>query len=610
VLAGVREYDSGKFTSLRYTENDAEELAKVLENRAGFSVRVLTTTRGARRKEDRPTADNLRAAVKVLLARKKRGDTILVALAGHGMQARVKEGGVERDESFFCPSDAQFNDTETLLGLTKLFSDLDGCGAGVKLLLVDACRNEPGARGFRNFDTDAVPRPARGTAALFSCSSGQRAFETDELGPKGHGVFFHFVLEGLKGEARNRDNEVTWASLADHVTRSVNRTVPKLIGGGAKQTPHLLTNLEGESPVLIGPDGGEARKEDSPARAKVVKGTVFGGVEIGAMGVKATVIEATPGPNGLRVKPLFAGTFITRLAASIGRDGTVDPRALAIATNAIKEYVEEIESKYKVPKENIFLVGSSGIFSSIEEHQKAVLVRLELAQAIKKVTGRTMDFITVQREAELSIIGIVPRSFQDSSLLIDIGSGNTKGGYFDGTTKYITFDIPFGSVTFTRAAEKHSKDLIKGNFAAATYDLRPALRAQIKEHPSLTRRERVYLSGGACWALANLVKPGDRGGYAVLSAKDIDAYHRMLTMRPEKFPVVDLSSLSKKDREAAEKDIARIKKTFTPAQLLSGAEILKTLSSEMKLEGKKLYFARNGYLGWILAYAALKTKAS
>jgi formylglycine-generating enzyme required for sulfatase activity len=269
LLVGVREYDSVKFPKLAYTENDAEDLAGVLD-KAGFSVRVLTSSRGAKRKDDLPTVDNLRAAVKALLARRKRTDTILVALAGHGMQARVKEGGTERDESFFCPSDAQVNDTDTLLGLTKLFADLDACGAGVKLLLVDACRNEPGSRGFRNFDTEAVPRPARGIAALFSCSSGQRAFETDELGGRGHGVFFHFVLEGLKGKAKNSDNEVTWSALADHVTRNVNRTVPKLIGGGAKQTPHEIKNLEGESPVLVAALGAGAGTEKPGVREKVV----------------------------------------------------------------------------------------------------------------------------------------------------------------------------------------------------------------------------------------------------------------------------------------------------------------------------------------------------
>jgi CHAT domain-containing protein len=252
LLIGVRKYDSSKFDALQYTENDVDELEKLLSGKAGFtSVRVLSSTRGESRAADAPTAENIRAAIKALLARKKRDDTVLVALAGHGMQATIKVGGRDRDESFFCPADAQFNDNSTLISLPALFADLDGCGAGVKLLLVDACRNDPAAG--RNVNVDGL-RPPRGIAALFSCKGGERAFETDKLGEKGHGVFFHYVLEGLRGKAKNSDGEVTWSVLADYVTRNVGRTVPRLRGGGAKQTPCLLANLEGESPILIGPE--------------------------------------------------------------------------------------------------------------------------------------------------------------------------------------------------------------------------------------------------------------------------------------------------------------------------------------------------------------------
>jgi lysophospholipase L1-like esterase len=259
LLVGIRQYRSGKFEPLRYTENDVEELAKVLGNEAGFSsVRVLTSTRGTRKSADAPTVANVRAALKTLLAGKGREDTVLVALSGHGIQARVKEAGKEREDSFFCPSDAQLNDNDSLLSLGKLFADLDDCGAGVKLLLVDACRNDP--RLGRNVDVDTLPRLPRGTAALFSCKSGERAFETPRLG-RGHGVFFYHVLEGLRGKARNSDGEVTWLDLSRYVTRNVSRGVPVLIGGGARQTPELKINHTGESPVLV--TAGTLRKNEA-----------------------------------------------------------------------------------------------------------------------------------------------------------------------------------------------------------------------------------------------------------------------------------------------------------------------------------------------------------
>jgi formylglycine-generating enzyme required for sulfatase activity len=327
LLVGVRNYDSGKFRPLKYTENDAEGLARVL-GKAGFSLHVLTTTRGEKRRADAPTAANLRAAVEALLARKKRGDTVLVALAGHGIQRKVKGSG--KEESYFCPSDAQLNDPGTLLALGRLFADLDDCGAGIKLLLVDACRNDP-AEG-RNVDIDTLPRLPRGTAALFSCSSGERAFESAKLG-RGHGVFFYYVLQGLQGKAKNADGEVRWSGLAEHVTQSVSRAVPRLIGEGAQQTPEHKLNLRGASPVLIGPDGGAAAKaaegKEEPARAPVTKGDLpgkekvvkAGGKEItNSIGMKLVRIPAGKFTMGVPVEDTTPFSYVPQHAVEITRD--------------------------------------------------------------------------------------------------------------------------------------------------------------------------------------------------------------------------------------------------------------------------------------------------
>jgi formylglycine-generating enzyme required for sulfatase activity len=256
LLVGIRSYDHSKLTELKYTENDVEELGKVL-NKAGYDeVVLLTTTRGEKTKNLQPTRANIRKELARLLKRVTRRDVVLIALAGHGVQYRVKANGREYDVSFFCPSDARPIDSSdyrklaaTMLPFRELFKALDDSGAGSRLLLIDACREEP-ARG-RNVVTDALPRPAGGTAALFSCKPGERAFETKKLG-KGHGVFFYHVIEGLKGAAKNEDGDITWDHLTVYVRGQVMRQVPKLIGGGATQTPHLLANVEGD-PVLVRP---------------------------------------------------------------------------------------------------------------------------------------------------------------------------------------------------------------------------------------------------------------------------------------------------------------------------------------------------------------------
>ena len=348
----------------------------------------------------------------------------------------------------------------------------------------------------------------------------------------------------------------------------------------------------------------------TPARA-----ALYGGIEIGAKGIKSTVLDVSPGPEGLRVKILLAGTKNTTLVEGIATSGKFDAAALKDTAGTILRTAEEMEAKHKVPKENIYIVASSGIFTPIATDAKAVAAnRGELAKAILAVAGRPMDFITVAQEAQLSIKGIVPTKFLGTSVLLDIGSGNTKGGYQVKAGEYALFDVPLGSVTFGERVKKQFGDegLVRGSARLSREVARPGLASAAKEHPGLRTRQRVYLSGGACWALATFTKPGDRSGYVALTAKDIAAYQKMLASNPGKYPAVDLAAIADPAaRKATEKDLERVKKTFTPAQLLGGAELLQAFSVEFDLNAdKSVYFSRNGYLGWILAYAAKKSAKS
>jgi len=52
-------------------------------------------------------------------------------------------------------------------------------------------------------------------------------------------------------------------------------------------------------------------------------------------------------------------------------------------------------------------------------------------------------------------------------------------------------------------------------------------------------------------------------------------------------------------REEAAKDLQKVRETYTPQNLVAGAEILAALSGEFRCgePGRKTYFARNGHLG-------------
>src|SRR5262249_18476006 len=96
-----------------------------------------------------------------------------------------------------------------------------------------------------------VPLPPEGVGVLLSCSPGEQAYESKDLQ---HGVFFYWLLDGLKGKARNDENAITFGQLAEYVQRKVSRNVPNMVGEGAKQSPNLVVNISGESPMLVKAD--------------------------------------------------------------------------------------------------------------------------------------------------------------------------------------------------------------------------------------------------------------------------------------------------------------------------------------------------------------------
>jgi hypothetical protein len=251
-LVGVKVYEHADLKNLDFPENDVDELAAILKI-DGFEVVVLTTQRGKRDQISKPTAGNIRKRLKTLLGGATKRDMIIVGLAGHGIQP------LHSDDCYFCPMDANpvVRDDrpvapERLISVGEILSQMSDSGIGEKLLLVDACRNDPSVRSARRRGVDHVNVAALPghTGVLLSCSPGEFSFEEKSLGG-GHGVFFYHVIEGLKGKAKDTDNQVTWDGLGSYVRKSVPTAVQKLFGKeGGEQSPNAIGNLQGAPTIL------------------------------------------------------------------------------------------------------------------------------------------------------------------------------------------------------------------------------------------------------------------------------------------------------------------------------------------------------------------------
>jgi len=244
VLVGVNDYE--KCSDLRYCKADVTALREQLV-KIGFDRRdIAVLTDG---EAIRPSRRNILEQLDVTLRVADETDLIIVALSGHG----AKIGG----KSYFCPLDARADDPEgTMIAVEELYDKLEKCPARLKIVLVDACRNkflpvdsrplaeqDKSIDGFAKSLTDGVF--PKGVALLTSCTSGERSWEDSDFG---HGVFMHFVLQGLSGKADQigadgkKDKWVSLFELCDYVRSETKSHV--LRTRRVTQRPHHHTSLD------------------------------------------------------------------------------------------------------------------------------------------------------------------------------------------------------------------------------------------------------------------------------------------------------------------------------------------------------------------------------
>ena len=361
------------------------------------------------------------------------------------------------------------------------------------------------------------------------------------------------------------------------------------------------------------------------ATAQGETGELYGGIEIGSKGVKATVIRVTEGEEGNIIKLIYAEVVNTTLMQL--KDNKFAPDVIRDTVQAVQRLHGRMLAEYKVPEERINIIGSSGLRADNPQ---------DLVQAVRDKLGKPLSFLDVESEVQLSIVGTIPQRYRTKSgwadnrgvsVLIDIGSGNTKGGYqvirqmptgapdYD----YVTVGIPKGTVSFTNEVSQAVSDNDELEaFARKARELSPAslrsaLRKEMERKPGLFNRQRVYLTGGIVWAMATLLHPDDRRTLVPLTSDEIEMFYRQVTRDPQGLQKLLNPDLSKRIpnramRKDAEKELEAVRNSFSPRNLIAGAEILRAVNQEFSLTGKRIRFARYGYLAWILSYVRLQVE--
>lgn len=176
----------------------------------------------------------LRELVKLNSIAQNPSDLVVVSISSHGFE----ENGIP----YAMPADGLRDFlADSAISLKSVEHQLARSKAGKRLLLVDACREKVSSDG-KGGDQPMSTRfrealaAAEGQAVLASCDVGQLSFEENTFG---HGVFTHFLLEGIRGNAlSNSKGFITLGSVSDYIAQSVNEWVRRnKAGANAAQKP-------------------------------------------------------------------------------------------------------------------------------------------------------------------------------------------------------------------------------------------------------------------------------------------------------------------------------------------------------------------------------------
>lgn len=248
-------YGGSQLTPLRWTLADATEMAQELE-RQGYKVRII--------KNNEAYAENIRQAFRsqALLLEGRPNATFVFVFTGHGF-AVPEKGNYLVTTDLTEPGEAPLEQriVNQSLSLEEVQRLMAATGVKRKVIFIDACRNDPNAKSAGVTRSIEKFQEAEGFSILLSTAPGSLSYEDPALQ---HGVFTHFLLEGMRGKAAGPDRFVTFLDLKKYVE---DRVVSHTSSLDPIQKPMSLGENRGEFLIATAP----ALKEEEKPKLELAK---------------------------------------------------------------------------------------------------------------------------------------------------------------------------------------------------------------------------------------------------------------------------------------------------------------------------------------------------
>jgi tetratricopeptide (TPR) repeat protein len=378
------------------------------------------------------------------------------------------------------------------------------------------------------------------------------------------------------------------------------------------------------------------------------------GIEIGSTGVKPIVLGAFKSGTGqVRLKDIHAGkekdpkwqpqnTSLTKgMVQNDNKEWLFDADRITDTVNAVKTFKDQAckpaPAGYGVAPDHVFVVASSGVFKKSTKIANFSI----LEKGINALQCNLDKLDTPELEVRYLFKYVVEGKYSDKpaeaiksaeAFVIDIGGGNTKFGYIDkdGQTKWGGAE-DYGSGTLLNAA---TRKLAAGNTAIPDFikaiesvgdEVKKALsdsteRKNGESNASLikkSQKRKVYLGGGAAWAMAAHEALWEDTNHVALSldsdepirvdARMVDAFLKRVDDQSQELYV---AKDSKSERAQSEAKNVNNKEAFpTRRNLIAASRMLKWVfeTFELKATGpdmkeREVFVLPNSHIVWITGY--------
>ncbi|MDX1942764.1 MAG: caspase family protein [Saprospiraceae bacterium] len=193
VIVGVASYNH--MPALRYTDDDAYRIHSFLKSPEGGAlpdeqIRILI--------DEEATLANIKSAMDDIFSRAGSNDMVMLYFSGHGLKGS------------FLPID--FDGFNNKFMHEDVAAILKKSPAKYKLCIADACHSgsllamrSASASAILTSYYETLAQAEAGTALIMSSKSEETSLESSGLR---QGVFTHFLIRGLKGEADNDGNKI------------------------------------------------------------------------------------------------------------------------------------------------------------------------------------------------------------------------------------------------------------------------------------------------------------------------------------------------------------------------------------------------------------------